>query len=614
MKKWSFLLVTILLVGICPTGAQSADAVLGILEVRGIDNLANAAATFTEAVGNPVPGEVISQFLLKGLLSETGAGINRLGNMRLIWLDNDDPNTGEWVVCLPVEDGGADYLKSLGEAGWANDDDGNDGDIQRFTAPDPAPVPWPEIFFAPAGSRFLASGAPGGLAPVEAILPNLPPILPAEGNLALQLRPAAIVDAYSPQIEGVMDTLLKAAGKNLAIAQAYKELTFRTYLAVACAVEEVTYGVGISSSTLNLHARIAPKAGTTLATWLTTLKAPSAKANVVNQPDALFADTMNLGDASLLAGPYYRYYSKVIDILADKLPAAKAQSYLAQSRAIFSLLGGNVSWAIYPPTRQNPFRLVEYIDVKDPVALRAIYSELIALENDVMQAMMSIQADEEMPFTLSLTPGESREVDGVPVDRLVYSLELDEDVAAILPKGIPTKFEIELAWLSDGIIVCFGESELTDQMIASARSGGGSAIQDLPSWKAAHPDPEATIGASHVALFDLLRAYVALADQAFGTAYAAEIPDGPGNMACHNYVQDGTLAGRVRIKLADISAAIQKIEEAQARAQQASQANWEKMMREDGDVEFPEGDLEPMEPFEDEPVEENSLDDAESEE
>ena len=208
MKKWSFLLVTILLVGICPTGAQSADAVLGILEVRGIDNLANAAATFTEAVGNPVPGEVISQFLLKGLLSETGAGINRLGNMRLIWLDNDDANTGEWVVCLPVEDGGADYLKSLGEAGWANHD-GDDSDIQRFTAPDPAPVPWPEIYFAAAGSQLLVSDAPEALRHMQAILPNLPPILPAEGNLALQLRPAAIVDAYSPQIEEFMDTLLK---------------------------------------------------------------------------------------------------------------------------------------------------------------------------------------------------------------------------------------------------------------------------------------------------------------------------------------------------------------------------------------------------------------------
>lgn len=596
MKKFSVLLMAILLVGICPTGAQAAGSVLGILEIRGIDNLADSVAAITAAAGNPVPSSVISQALLQGLLTDTGSGLNRLGNARLIWLANDT-DAGDIVACLPVVDGGMAYLQSLREAGWANDKDAENG-IQHFSAPGPSLIPWRDVYVVAIGNRLLAADNPEALQRAQTVLPELPPILPAEGDAAIQVRPAAILDAFSPQIQEGIDTLLQAVDNSPPEINAYNQLNLQAQLAVARAVEELTYGLGVASTTLNVHSRIVPKADTALETWLATLNTPTPKANVVNRPDALFAETLNLGDMSMIAAPYFRYYSKMIDIFAAQLPTAKLQSYLAQSRAGWALLDGNISIALYPPTRQHPLRWAEYGGAKDPVALRAIYSESIGQANDLMQSMLAAQPAGDLPFNLMQTPGETREVNGIAVDRISFNLEVKEELAQELPKGFPTQFDLELAWLPDGVLACMGEPELMDQLIASALTGGGSPIQDRPSWQALYPDPDPDIkDVFHIALFELLRAYVGLADKAFGTAHVTEIPAGPGNISGYSYSQDGTLASRIRISLTDLGAAIQKIIAAQTKAQQIRQAKWEAMMMDDADIEFPSGDPESAQPL-----------------
>ena len=68
---------------------------------------------------------------------------------------------------------------------------------------------------------------------------------------------------------------------------------------------------------------------------------------------------------------------------------------------------------------------------------------------------------------------------------------------------------------------------------------------------------------AHVALFDALRAYLALADAADGGQRAQQVPATAGNLETCSYVFDGLMT-RIRFRLADIAAASEKIKELKA--------------------------------------------------
>ena len=567
MKKWNILLIAAALLCLAGSPAWSAEAppVLGLLEIRGLDNLAGSAFELSKATAQPVAREAVSLLLYKMLGTMPGMGIAPNGTLRALLLEGG-ADQGSVVLLLPVENEGQDYLSNLGQAGWESASETADG-LLHFTAPDGAGVPWQEVYFQKAGAILLAGQTADDVRKGAAAMPGLPPILPVEGDAAFQIRPAAMVASFGPQIEEQLNQAFTAPGAPPEAA-ALGALYMRAYLAAARQVDELVVGLNVADGQLKFHSRVAPVAGTTFAAWLGTLKTPdSTAATLANHPDALFAEALNLGDLALLAPAYFRYMDALMAAMPGQPGADQMKTYIDSARTYWDRLAGDFSFMLLPPTAEQPLRLAEYLSLKDATGLRELNRQMIQDANEMMKGMLATNG-QPPPFQVDLAFGEPREHRGVAIDTLTYAIRLGDQMALLWPKAIPTRFTLEIAWFSDGLLAVVGDAALTDSLVDGALDNASAPLSEQPAWKAAYPDPdENPVDFTHFALFDTLRAYLGLADSQNGSSLAANIPEGPGNIEATSYVALGGFMTRVRLNLADIGAVARKIQEAQEKAQ-----------------------------------------------
>jgi hypothetical protein len=592
VKIWSLLLLSALMATAGLPAAGAAE-VLGVLEIRGIENLAEAVFDLSQATGQPVPKEMVVMGLNDALGSPAGIGLEPNGTLRALWLSGDSPQ-GSLVLQLPVQEDGAEYLSALGQAGWTSDSETGDG-ILHFKAPDGQFSPWSDVYLLKGEQTLLAAQTAEQARQAAAALPGLVPILPAEGVVVFQLRIAALIEAFEPLIQGQMNQMFEMTSGQNEEAAAVGRLYVRGYLSAGKQVEEFVLGLGVADGSLNLHTRLAPVAGRTLAKWLASLKAPSAAASVVNLPDALFVETAHLGNVQLIAEPYFRYVEELLKIIPQDIPADSFATYMNGIRTYWSQLAGDFGIALLPPTRQNPLRLAEYVALKEPSSLRSLTVQMVSVANEMMTAMMSM--DPNQPVKIGLAQAEPREYRDVPIDRVVYRLEPGELLAGLWPAGRTLELTAELAWLDHGVLVGVGGADITEMLVDRALDGTTAPVSSLPAWKAFFPTPEPRlIDLSHVALFDSLRQYIALLDSVTGDESANEIPPGPGSISSLSYLAMDGLMTRVRFSLADIAALANKAQEAQQRGQEAAreaqQEALERMMQEEG---FSFGDMQETE-------------------
>ena len=570
MKRILGLLLALLVLGVFPMpapAAEEAPVVLGLLEIRGLDSLANAGFELSKAFGSPTPKEAISLLLHNALGTMPGAGIPPESTVRAIAFDSDSARGG-WAVLLPVADDGSAYLGSLAQNGWKNEAEAAD-EVLHFVAPAGGPLPLKDVFFLKRETLLVAAGSAKDVRRADAARLDLPPILPAEGDVVLQVHPAALAETYGPQIAEKMGTGFRNP-QMPAEAAAMGALYAQAYLAAARQIKECVLGLGVANGNLNLHVRVAPVADTAFARWVATVQPPAAAANVVALPDALAVEVLNLGDLQELLPDYFRFSEKMLALLPAGGDPTAFQEYMEYEKASYAQLAGDFGFALLPPTPEFPLRFAEYAALKDAAAVRGLLPDMVRGANEMMAVMMAeTNAATAMPFAIDLSLGEPRKYREIAIDRLTYAFRIDGPMAALWPAAIPTKFAIELAWVPGGLLAAVGDTALTETLVDRALAGGTAPLTANPAWQALYPEPEPRlVDTAHVALFDALRAYLAYADAATGGNRAQQVPDVSGNLATCSYVFDGLMT-RIRFSLADIAAASAKIMalKAQARAE-----------------------------------------------
>ncbi len=564
MKKCAFLVASLLLGAAALSPAAGAE-VLGMMEIRGIDNLSAAAFELTRAGGQPMPKEMVSMGIHAALGTLPGLGIEPNGTLRAVWAEGG--TKGFVFLLLPVVNDGTDYLASLGQSGWSSLDDSSD-DLVHMAPPDNTSLPWEELFFLQRGSTLIAAMTADQARIADSLRDQLPSILPAEGVAVLQVRPAALARVFGPQLTAQMQQAFQAAPGASPETRAIGDIYARGYLALASQTEELVLGLGVADNHLNLHSRAAPVAGSLLAQWLATVQPPSEMAAIVNLPDALFVETANLGDFDLLAPAYFRYMDELMAILPKEIDAATMTTYMDQSKAYWRQMAGDIGIALLPPGDTCPIRAVEYIALKDSSALRQLASQMADMANTMMKSATALQPAQ--PVTLALESGEPREYRNIPVDRLTYHVKPGPVLQSLWAQSRDLDIPLELAWLPTGLLVAIGGADLTDDLIDRALDGTSAPVSDRAAWQSFFPNPEPRlVDLSHVAIFDSLRDYLQRLDAATGQQFAAVIPDGAGNLESLSYVAMDGLMTRVRFGLDDLGAIARKIMEAQQKAMAA---------------------------------------------
>ena len=565
MKRIQGLLLTALLLGaslLPATAANETPQALALLEIRGLDSLASAGFELSKASGNAVPKEMIALGLYGALGTMPGMGIPPESTVRAMAFKSAAPRGG-WALLLPVENEGADYFASLAQNGWQNETETPDG-ILHFVAPPGLLVPLQDVYFLKRGATLVAAGSADDVRRAEAIRPTLPPILPAEGDVVFQIRPAALAEAYGAEIGAQLDQAFQAPGAPPELAKMGR-LYAQTYLAAARQVREFVLGLGVADGNFNVHSRLAPVPGSTFAAWVATVQPPAAATQVVALPDALAVETLNLGNPQLLLPAYFRFMEELLATLPPGAATAQTESYLAAEKAAYEQLAGDVGLALLPPTPESPLRLAQYVALKDAAAVRGRLPDLVKGSADMMAALAA-ESEEDLPFEIKLELGEPRTYRDVAIDRLTYAFQLDGPVAEIWPAAIPTKYDIELAWVPGGALSTVGDAALTETLVDRALDGGAAPATARPGWQALYPEPDdRLVEVADVAIFDVLRAYLALADAAKGSQLAQQVPDSPGHLATSSYVFDGLMT-RLRFRLADLAAASGKTKALQAPA------------------------------------------------
>jgi hypothetical protein len=601
MKKWLALILTIPVLCAAPWPAMAADgpAVLGVLEIRGLDNLADAAFTLSRAANQPTPSEAISLLLYGALGTMPGMGIQPEGKVRVLWLASDTEK-GSMALLLPVDNEGTDYLTGLGQAGWKNESE-TDGGIEHFIPPAGSGMAWNDVYFLKRGATLVAAETADDARKADAALPGLPPILPVEGDMAMQFHPAILMEAFAPQIQEQMDKAFLNPAAPQEAAELGK-LYMRGYMSVAKQLDAVTFGLGVANGNLNVHTRVVAVEGTLLAQWLASMRAPAAATSVVNLPGALFAETAHMGDLGLIGPVYFRYMDELMKILPQPADADFMKTYMENAKTYWEQMTGDVGIALLPPTPEKPLRAAEYVGLKDSSVLRTLVQKMTQDAKALMETMMN-DTNLPAPFQLDLIVGEPREYRGIPVDTTTYELTPGKPIAAKWPQGIPTKLGIELAWLPGGVLATVGDSALTDTLVDRALDGVVAPVSDLPAWQAAFPNPDdGLVDLTHFALFDTLRGYLSVADAHTGGTLAANIPAGSGNIESSTYPALGGMMNRIRLSLTDINAVAQKIQAAREKAM----AEMMRQMEMQGEIQIEDDGFEAAPPMDAEEVEEGN--------
>jgi len=585
MKKWTTLILTltVLCASWLPALAAEAPAVLGIVEIRGLDSLSASAAQLGKAVGQPLPKEMLSMMLYGMLGTMPSMGIQAEGNVRAVLFQGNTP-APEMALLLPVDNDGADYLAGLAAAGWSNEAETVEG-IQHFVGPQENPLLWEEIYFLARGTTLIAGQTADAVRKADAALSSLPPILPVEGDVAIQIRPALAIQAYEALIQAGLEESLKPSPHTPPESAAIAKLYLDGYLAIGKQIDTVVLGISVADGNLNLHQRLAPVADTTLARYLASIGVPSPATSVVNLPDALFAETAHAGDLNIIAPAYFGYMEEMMKLM-PKAEGSNGPSdeflatYMANAKKYWAQMDGDIGISLLPPTKGYPLRLVEYVGLKETSDLRELTRTMV---NSVNELMSRVGENPDTPIEIEMSLGDPRDYREIPIDVLTYGVIPGGQVAAMWPEMLPKQLKAEIAWLPKGVLISVGNPSQTDGLVDSVLDGSASPITSRTSWKAAYPMPEKNlVDVSHLSIFEAIRSYMELVESYKDNPSdnGAMIPAGPGNLESATYMALGGVMTRLRFSLADISAIAEKVQEVQQTQAQAQADFMQKMQME----------------------------------
>jgi hypothetical protein len=595
MKKWTTLLLalTVLCASWLPVMAEETPGVLGIVEIRGLDSLSASAAELALAVGSPLPKEMISLMLYGQLGTMPGMGLQAEGSVRAVLFQGETP-APEMALLLPANNEGADYLAGLAAAGWANEAETAEG-IQHFIGPQENQMVWKEIYFLPRGNTLIAGQSADAVRLADAALPTLPPILPVEGDIAIQIRPALALEAYEALIQAGLEEGLKPKPNQPPESAAIAKLYMEGYLALGKQVDAMVLGIGVADGNLNLHQRVAPVADSVLARYLASIGTPSAAASVVNLPDALYAETAHAGDLNIIAPAYFGYMEEMLKLMpkaegSDGPSDEFLDSYMANAKKYWTQMNGDIGISLLPPTPEYPLRLVEYVGLKDATGLREMTRTMIDSVNEMME---SVGENPDAPIEIEMSMGEPREYREVSIDTLTYGVIPGGQIAALWPEMLPKQLKAEIAWVPNGLLVSVGDPSQTEGLVDSVLDGSATPLTSRAAWKAVYPMPEKNlVDVTHLSIFEAIRSYMELVEsyRENPSDHVAMVPAGPGNLESACYMALGGVMSRIRFSLADIAAIAEKVQEVQA-AQAQTQADFMQQMQMEMD-EMNEGDFE----------------------
>ncbi len=388
------------------------------------------------------------------------------------------------------------FFELLAAESWTNEPD--------------APEGW-QVVVPPSGSfRYCIAAADGKTAVSENpdalraaldLQPSLPASLPAEGDIAGQIRPDCLQDsAFDPD---------------------------RVAL-VRRNVDSLSAGLGLDGDTLALHAVLAPVPGSDLVGYYRSLGGPIPPSTAcVNLPGAV------------------AFYADASDpSLPDAFRNVAAPSFMAgvdRRRA-----GQPSSIALFPPAGSDapgtlPLpRAVAFAGLVDTPTARTALLSLFARHSD----------------TASLVPAAPHR--DIPVDTLAvadpvaFARHLDKfgggggaTPCAILAQGLAAgKITLSLAWLPDGLLLAANDADfsLLHAAIDAALDGTATPFDQTPAFRAAYPEPDAP--ACAIAHLDLPALLAGLPQQI--ASFIPAIPD-PCSIDFFGYIaDDGSLAARLR--------------------------------------------------------------------
>ena len=573
MKKWMLSILALLLIpAILP--AHAAQPRL-ILEVRGIENLANSVVEAAEAVGHPIPRELITMQLYSaiGLFSDQGLQPN--GTFRAIWMDGDSHE--RIALMLPLEGDVSAFLQNLGQAGWETGEEAGNGAF-TLTAPGGHLMPWEAISALPfRNNKLIVAQNPSDARDAAAAFADAPAILPAEGVLALHLFPAYLLEQYAPLVDAMMEDALDDLSGDVAPVADMQKASVRFYMNLLRQVDSATLGLGVANGNVNFHTRVVPVAGTVLDQWTRSLQSPSSLLHAVNFSQALYVDAANMGDTSLIADlliqyvdMFYTGFASAADVKPLKTAASRFPLFWAQ-------FAGDAAVALLPPAEGYPVRAVQVASLNDAAVARGLVQENL---QELLQCLLSLAADEEDAVAPDITLDSARTYRDVPIDSLTFSITPGEGAA---PQNWPfgkMQFAVELAWINHALAVSIGDPSLTPALIDRVLDNSAAPLLSIPQWRKFYPHPDNDLlGMSHMDIFKLIRTYANYFARLTGEEVPADsIPEGPGYLSTLTYRDAGGLMGRSRFELSAVKEIVELAERSRAQAQAQQEALIQAMM------------------------------------
>ena len=360
---------------------------------------------------------------------------------------------------LSLDPAGRDAFFALfAENGWSNDPDTAEG-FRVFVSPSGTF----REYVAELDTKLLVSTSPAHLATACALYPSLPPRLPAEGDIVVQL-PASALDSFA---DG--DTA-----------------EFQTFLANN--FSSLTAGLGLDGDTAALQAVVTPVPVAPLSDLCHALGPIPPDAACVNLPGAL---------AFFAEGTCPDLRDLFPDAFADEPLAAALERHTANQPA---------SAALFPPAASRIPRGLVYMGLNDPAALRAALLDLLSRRADAI-AVATDASHRDIPVdTLSIADPDALQ------DLLAAQFGPNPQFALVPYLYHTLNPTLALAWLPDALLVAFNDADsaLLHPALDSLLDGGLSARQfeQSPAFQSAFPHPDAPAHAlAHLDLDALLAAY-----------------------------------------------------------------------------------------------------------
>jgi hypothetical protein len=530
---------------------EGSPTVLGILEIRGLDNLVEAAAELSTALGNPNAKDLYSRVAYRAFGSFPGGGLAGDETIRVVML-SQGLATQTVVLLLPNMAGHPDYLSDWEQMGWVHVSETADG-VRHFQNQQ-GPGLWGmnSVYALSYGDQLIIGASTTDIRQVERILSDLPPILPAEGVVVMQINYSVVADLLESALPAVFEKMSGAqSGAKMAEGmQSY----FHWYLRLLKQLKTGVLGLGIADEHLNFHVRMEALPESTLAKWMASVQEPSEQMAAVNLPGAFWVQTLHAGEPRYLDESYFAMLRALSGMSPKEGNPEFYQNYLAFLKNVEELDDGHSGFAFFPPLPGEPIRFVHYIGLKDSTRFSHLIQQLPSFFTEAMVPSIAGGLEGEMP-TFALDLDEPRQYQDIPIEALRLSIQLPETGDAPIPAGFPTNLQGEIAYLPTGAVFSIGESNLMNQVLDHLLDEKFTPVENLASWKAFFPSPEDNrFFVMHMDLFEAARSYSKFLGMLNVPDFSAYLPASPGSLDGYGYRENNAFMSRFRFRLADIAA------------------------------------------------------------